>query len=452
VADAEGTFDVLDDLHDADDELRLKALLTLGRLLMMRGMMDEALHYFSLASPLAEGSAPASRGVLEGNIATIQFQMRHYAEAREWFHRAVASFTEGGVDKSAAFALRGVGMCYSKEKDYTEALAWYEQALARVGDPAEATKEYIGIIESMGVDYVNLAERQGAAAFAKAIECFAQCRDLAEKAGLQVARAVALRNLAMTYAEKDYEGRDLQRAQVLYDEALNIVRAAGVQLLESQILRDLAGVLEEGGRHEEALKTFRQFYDLERQLLNKETESQIRTLEVKLATERQESEARAERERAERLSTELERERQHVTTTSLSIGQKNAALRETRLELKKLTDKATSAVATALRRLITMIEMAEESDDYWEDLERQLHTVHGSALDALAGRFPQLTATERRVCAMIMHDLSTKDIARLLSVEPRSVEKYRQRIRKKLAIDEQTNLATFLAGLGAEAP
>jgi tetratricopeptide (TPR) repeat protein len=425
----------------------LKGMLTLGRLLMLRGQMDEALQFFVEATPHAERLGDAGAlGVVQGNVATIQFQMRHFDEAKTWFQRAVDSFVSSSNPKSHAFALRGIGMCYSKLNEFEQALECYQQARILLLDVPEATKEYLAIVESTGIDLLNLRDKTGKAKyFTMAVEAFKECLSIAESEGLLIMRAVALRNLAMTYAEPQCPEFSLEVAQEYYRQALTLIRQAGAQLVESQILRDLASVQESSGDFEAALTTFRAFYDLERQLLNKETEDRIKALELKLATERQETEAARAREREAQLSQQLLEQRHQVTATSLSIGEKNAALRAARVELRKASEGAPAPIRSKLQRVVQQLEMAADADGYWDELEAQLMLVHHDVLEYLSEHHPLLTATERRVCAMILHELSTKDIARLLSIEPRSVEKYRQRIRKKLGRQQAESLLTFLS-------
>lgn len=59
--------------------------------------------------------------------------------------------------------------------------------------------------------------------------------------------------------------------------------------------------------------------------------------------------------------------------------------------------------------------------------------------------FTSLTKTEVRIATLIILNISNKDIAYLLVIESRTVDKNRQNIRKKLNIDPQEELYNFLA-------
>ena len=67
-------------------------------------------------SPLTiKTSDAAAQGVVEGNIATINFNLRHFEESIVWFQRAAETFERAGNARNQAFSLRGVGMCRSKQ-------------------------------------------------------------------------------------------------------------------------------------------------------------------------------------------------------------------------------------------------------------------------------------------------------------------------------------------------
>ena len=65
----------------------------------------------------------------------------------------------------------------------------------------------------------------------------------------------------------------------------------------------------------------------------------------------------------------------------------------------------------------------------------------------LSATYPLLTPAERRLCAFIKMNISTKEIAPLMNISARGVEIARYRIRKKLSLARDTNLMRFLLDL-----
>ncbi len=65
-------------------------------------------------------------------------------------------------------------------------------------------------------------------------------------------------------------------------------------------------------------------------------------------------------------------------------------------------------------------------------------------------RYPQLTASDLRMCALMRLNLATKDIARFQNMTVRGVETARYRLRKKLAVPAGTNLTEFMIDFSGE--
>ena len=69
-----------------------------------------------------------------------------------------------------------------------------------------------------------------------------------------------------------------------------------------------------------------------------------------------------------------------------------------------------------------------------EAFETAFTQVRPGFTEELLRRHPGLTAYELRLCSLLSIGLDTKEIARILSIQPDSVKKSRQRLRSKLSI------------------
>ncbi len=83
-------------------------------------------------------------------------------------------------------------------------------------------------------------------------------------------------------------------------------------------------------------------------------------------------------------------------------------------------------------------------DDNWEHFAHHFDKVHTDFLVLLKNRYPNLTASELKLCAYLRMNLSSKEIAQLMNISIRGVEIGRYRLRKKLGISKDTNLFEFL--------
>jgi len=78
------------------------------------------------------------------------------------------------------------------------------------------------------------------------------------------------------------------------------------------------------------------------------------------------------------------------------------------------------------------------------DFEVMFCQMHGKFFEKLLVVAPTLTKSELMVAAMIRLNLSSKDIARLISLSPSTIETTRHHIRRKLSLETKESLTTFL--------
>ncbi len=83
--------------------------------------------------------------------------------------------------------------------------------------------------------------------------------------------------------------------------------------------------------------------------------------------------------------------------------------------------------------------------DSWKRFEMAFNDVHDDFYKNLLNEFEYLTSAEIKLSAFLKLGLSTKDIAAILFITPESVKVSRSRLRKKLDLNTDVNLQTFLS-------
>ncbi len=91
-----------------------------------------------------------------------------------------------------------------------------------------------------------------------------------------------------------------------------------------------------------------------------------------------------------------------------------------------------------------LIDDTLKRDDTLTQVDRNFEGLYGDYVERLKRAYPDLTKMEFRLCCFIKMGLSTKEIAPLMNVAPKSVEMSRYRLRKKLQLERETNLSRFL--------
>jgi ligand-binding sensor domain-containing protein/DNA-binding CsgD family transcriptional regulator len=146
-------------------------------------------------------------------------------------------------------------------------------------------------------------------------------------------------------------------------------------------------------------------------------------------------------------STMIHRDKELANQT-LNLIEKNKLLTKIKDELRRLNLQIKDEMLKIkISQLVRYIDKDIDNEKQWEVFELAFDDVHEDFMKRMKERYPELTPRELRLCAYLKMDLSTKEIAALLNISVRGVEISRYRLRKKIAIDRDTNLAGFIVDL-----
>ncbi len=83
----------------------------------------------------------------------------------------------------------------------------------------------------------------------------------------------------------------------------------------------------------------------------------------------------------------------------------------------------------------------------WKEFDIRFARVHENFYSELDRRFPDLTKTERKLCALLKLGMSSKEIAAIAMIRTESVDSARSLLRKKLGLSGDEGLFEFLKEL-----
>ncbi|SEG26538.1 helix-turn-helix and ligand-binding sensor domain-containing protein [Parabacteroides chinchillae] len=149
--------------------------------------------------------------------------------------------------------------------------------------------------------------------------------------------------------------------------------------------------------------------------------------------------------KSEMLEAELQNKNNELTLQTSALVKKNEAMQALLKELdhqkEALADRYPNKMYNRLR---TLIEETLNDQDCWILFENYFNSAHRNFMDKLREQYSDITAGDLRICCFLRMNLSTKEIASLLNISVRAVEIRRYRLRKRLGLDSDTNLADFL--------
>ena len=126
-------------------------------------------------------------------------------------------------------------------------------------------------------------------------------------------------------------------------------------------------------------------------------------------------------------------------------NRRNALLSELKADASIIHEASSlSETKSVAYRLIRKINDALDDDSAWKQSEEYFNTIYDGLLDRLMEKYPKLTKTDLKLCVYIKLNMSTKEIAEMMSISPRSVEMARYRLRKKLGLSPEESIISTL--------
>ncbi|CAG5002472.1 hypothetical protein DYBT9275_02899 [Dyadobacter sp. CECT 9275] len=152
---------------------------------------------------------------------------------------------------------------------------------------------------------------------------------------------------------------------------------------------------------------------------------------MKLENEKINAEINEEKIRNELLNQTLEVNQRELASTTLYIVQKNKMLAKLK---KQIHDSNADNKNENIKDIESLLNSNLYLDSDWSKFKLHFEQVHPNFFSDLIARYPSLTKNEIRLFAYFHINLSTKEIAALLNVDPGSVRRAKSRLYKKIAI------------------
>lgn len=81
----------------------------------------------------------------------------------------------------------------------------------------------------------------------------------------------------------------------------------------------------------------------------------------------------------------------------------------------------------------------------WTEFEARFTTINQSFYENLRIKYPKLSQTDQKICALVKLNFPSKDMSKLLGISVESVHTSRYRLRKKLGLKREDNLEDFIS-------
>ncbi|GAA4810983.1 helix-turn-helix and ligand-binding sensor domain-containing protein [Litoribaculum gwangyangense] len=140
----------------------------------------------------------------------------------------------------------------------------------------------------------------------------------------------------------------------------------------------------------------------------------------------------------DKLRQDIESKNRELGISTMSLIKKNEFLNTIKKELQKEQNN------NGVKKVIKIIDRNLNDNDDWHLFEEAFNNADKDFLKKIKNLHPSLTSNDLRLCAYLRLNLSSKEIAPLLNISPRSVEVKRYRLRKKMDLSHESSLTDYI--------
>ncbi|HLN52675.1 MAG TPA: tetratricopeptide repeat protein [Lentimicrobium sp.] len=437
--------------------LQFDILNKIGTVHFFRKNYKQSLDYFNNALDILEKVAAISKNTdpklrfkVLNNIAAIHIQEQQYEKALDYFRTALQSGIQGRNDNYESSMYNNMGICYMELHDFSMADHYIRRSMA-IREQNNDMRGVAQCLNNLGKNYVYNGN------FTDARDNFQKALSLGEKIGNRESMLISLESLSSIYdtlGESKKAYRIFRQYKALSDSLFNIESVNKIAQLEMQYEFDKQ----------------QQLFDLE--LKRRATESEKAELvyiiiggslffllltailliflqkskihNALLKQDKLELQNKKTLLEKEKLQEDLEFKNRELTTNVMYLLKKNELITGITEKLIVLRADSKSENQKIIQEIINELKSTQDRD-VWSEFEAHFTQVHLGFYERLNKLYPDLSSNERKLCAFLRLNMSTKDISAITYQSVNSITVARSRLRKKLNIQgEEVNLINFL--------
>ena len=430
----------------------------LGQVTHAVGDYDASFFYLQYALTLNKSLPdPVDTAMVHHNLALLYKEKGQFATARRYHEKSISGYKAQPNPYGLSYALFNYGGQFALEGDYLKADSLYEEALV-----VARKIEHSLLVASIWVKKGELGIREEAYASALAAADSAD-HYLADDHGLKALQSIwEVRSIAwekLGQFEQALEAK--KKTEVLGDSMLNGEKTRQITELTLQYESELK---DEQIAHlkERSLARQRQNWLLgilgvivligavlvvtrQRTVLRREQELKRQIQATAAAREAlDQAELKASEAEKERLAADLRHRSKELSQVARGIIRHHELLQTLEKGLQRIRKNVGAELQQEARELSTLGVGQLGAERERKELQLYLEEAEQQFFQVLDERYPQLTARERRLCALIRMGYTSKQIAALFNINPSSVDMGRYRLRKKLDPEMELSLVEFL--------
>ena len=471
------------------------ALFNLGNVSFSQGLFPIAVNYFEKYIELQhefDNSIPIA--FAQVNLGAINIKIHQFEQAEKYFLGALESLRQAesadpskSFDKESIHIYNNLGIIYQRGKDVNKAIEYYNKGIELAEKTSEESEIFAMLFNNLSSVLLDMNKTTEALSpMEEALKIRLKNKDRAGEASSykMIARYHTILN-------NNQEARDY------LNKAFSIAKEIGNNSLKAEICNDIFNNYQLLNQSDSALKYHILLMELNDIMNKDEALKELTRIELTAQFEQQDLIRQANQKRKElryfiaglvlfltviiltllyfllwgrmkrlklekknvqlvsknlelektTLGQELEIRNKELTTNVMYQIQQNELVNEITQKLQNFSKTLRKEDQHLILGFVSGLKKTRNTA-VWNEFEVRFQQVHNEYYDKLNLINPDLTTNDRRLCAFLRLNMSTKEIASITGQSIRSIEVARTRLRRKLNLtNSDTGLIEFLSQL-----
>jgi len=434
-----------------DDELIGEAYNRIGGIFFNQRNLDDALYYFNRSYKIYS-NLKNTRGeaIALNNIGEVYRLKGDFTEALSYYKESVELNTKANYIRLKAINYENIGQIYSIKGEINKSLMHYNISLdlyKNINDIVSITSIHILIAN----EYLKINN------IIKANYSFNKAYELALNNNLWEEIAQASLGLSKIFESKKEYKKSLQFVRIYsqYNDSI----------IKKQMQNELISMQSHFSRSIKEKEI--QIKDSEIEILENENEINklkqkililgvivliilvlltLLRLRFKVKKERiiNINDRKLHEAQKELLNVEIRSKDNDLINFALHLVQKNKVLQQLKTDLNNLSSNENDVLNRKLKELSIHVKQSLQINKDIEEFQEKVDITNNDFFNKLKIQFPTLTNNEKRLCALLRLNLSTKEIASLNNTSIKAVEMSRYRLRMKCKLKNKQSLSEYL--------
>jgi len=463
-----------------DDKWRAKTCLELGKIYQKRFKYEKALDYLFKAMEIFKDLKKEKKLAECYNIiGGIYYDEGYYEKSFEYFQNSLTIWERVGDDAGLASRYNNIGEIYRINLQFEDAIRYYKKAIT-INKKLNIENNLAINFDNMGNIYIVRKQYDSAFYYlSKSLE-ISERIDNAERVSMA---EISLGNLYLRRNE-------INKARQHFEKGYRLAQKNSFLIFVKDAAKGLSEIFKEKKQFKDSYYYYKKYKQISDSIYSAKSSEKITQLEMKLIFEHEQELNSLKRQKSnikyfliafglvcllviiillygrmrikskhsiikaknlqlekKQLEEEIDLKNRELATNVMYLVKKNEfinfiseKLYNSKLKFKKENQKIVEEIILDFQSSV--------DTDIWKDFEERFREVHKEFYNKMNQKFPNLSNNEKKLCALLRLNMTTKEVAAITHQNPHTIEVARTRLRKKLGLsNKETSLVSFLSNL-----